>query len=82
MMNKLGLIIFYFLGVVDAITNFIASLFFCYPKVELSIRWLVYTESIRVISTSNGSNEKREQMVEEAVSKKKEAFALDDGKDL
>lgn len=81
-MNKLGLIVFYFLGVIDAIINFIASLFFCYPKLELSIKWLVHTEAIQVVSTSNSSTEKREHMEEEAVNKKREAFALDDGKNI
>tara|TARA_R100000458_G_C8022768_1_gene81754 strand:+ start:173 stop:418 length:246 start_codon:yes stop_codon:yes gene_type:complete len=81
-MNKLGLIVFYFLGVIDAVLNFIASLFFYYPKVELSIKWLVHTESIRVISTSNSSSENRQKMEEEAMQKKREAYTLDDGKDL
>tara|TARA_R110002051_G_scaffold309096_1_gene381507 strand:- start:159 stop:404 length:246 start_codon:yes stop_codon:yes gene_type:complete len=81
-MNKLGLIVFYFLGVVDALINFGACLIMMYPKVELSINWLVYMEGFRVKSTSADSKLKRLEKNQEAIVKKEQAYTLADGKDL
>ena len=81
-MNKVGLFIFYFLGWLDASIILLASIFCVYPKVEMSITWLVYTESVRVASTSKDSETKRDDKEQEANQKKREAFALHDGKDI
>tara|TARA_R110002020_G_scaffold379488_1_gene590694 strand:- start:6818 stop:7063 length:246 start_codon:yes stop_codon:yes gene_type:complete len=81
-MNKLGLVVFYFLGVVDALVNFVSCLFMFYPKLELSIRWLLYMEGIRVNATSAETNASRLEQREEAIMKKEQAYTIDNGKDL
>ena len=81
-MNKVGLFIFYFLGWLDATINLLASILCFYPKVEMSITWLVHMESVRVAKTSEDSNTKRSDMEQEANQKKGEAYSLDDGKDI
>ena len=81
-MSKFNLFIFYCLSWVDATINLVASAVCYYPKVEISIRWLVYVEGSKVMGMTSKTGKKRDDLEMEAAHKKEQAYSLDDGENI